>query len=109
MQDGRTIKSTWLYGRKHGKGIIVDPADKSHRNCVFYHDMENWLGQTETGWYDKAWLNIFFCVVFIVSIGVALFFDFGIFGVSGVAYLAIFIETCCSTTRKYLSHVMSAN
>ena len=109
MQDGRTIKSTWLYGRKHGKGIIVDPADKSHRNCVFYHDMENWLGQTETGWYDKAWLNIFFCLVFIVSIGLAIFFGFGIFAVSVIAYLAIFIETCCSTTRKYLNNVMSAN
>ena len=109
LPDGRTIMSTWLYGRKHGKGIIVDSGDTTHSNCVFYHDMENWLDQTKTKCYDNAWLNIFFCLVFIFSIGLALFFDFRVFWLTGIAYFAIFIDTCCSSTRQYLNHVMSAN
>jgi hypothetical protein len=71
--------------------------------------MENLLDRSTSRCYDCAWLNIFLSIAILGSIGAAIYITPKIFVATGVLYFFMFIETCCSLTRSFLSNVMSAN
>jgi hypothetical protein len=107
--DGTAIQTTWVYGRKHGKGMVISPDNTKHYSCVYYHDMENLLDRTATRCYDCSWLNIVFSLIIIGSLFPALYVHNGVFAVTGISYLFLLIETCCSQTYTFLSNVMSVD
>jgi hypothetical protein len=106
--DGSRVNTTWLYGRKHGKGIVIAADGGSQYSTAYYHDMENLLDKSSSRLYDCAWLNGLLCIAILASVGVAIYVKPTIFVATGVLYFIMFIETCCSFTRSFLSHVKSA-
>lgn len=109
FSDASAIQTTWLYGRKHGKGIVVAAGGSTQYSTAYYHDMENLLDKSTSRCYDCAWLNIVLSIFILGSLFPALAFNPQIFVITGVLYFIMIIETCCSLTRSFLSHVMSAN
>lgn len=109
LADGKVIQTTWVYGRKHGKGMVVEKDNSSHYNCVFYHDMENMLEKTSSNCYDRAFVSMIFSAIAVGSLFPAIYISPLIFIATGVCYLILLISWCCSSTRKFLNNVMSVN
>lgn len=105
LADQTKIKTTFVFGRKHGKGVVTSAGGDQY-NCVYYHDMENLLERSSSRCWDCAWLNIFLTLCLLVSIFFGVYVERRVFIATGVCYLIILCETCCSLTSSYLGNVM---
>ncbi len=69
--------------------------------------MENLLDLSTSRCWDCSWLNIFLSVCIIGSLFPAIYIEPAVFIATGVCYLLLFIETCCSQTRGFLSNILT--
>ena len=68
--------------------------------------MENLLERSSSRCWDCAWLNVFLTLCLLASLFIAIYINPRVFIASGVCYLIIICETCCSLTRSFLGNVM---
>ena len=106
LPNGDVIKSEWEYGRLNGSGTLTDKNGKEMQ-CVWHYDLMIPQGIQNPDCYNRAPLNLVLCLGALAFIPIAILeYNYLFFIGLGVLYVVQIIESMCTSTLKYMTHVI---
>ena len=74
MKEGDIIRTTWVNGKKNGKGTITNKDGKVF-DVQYYNDLEIKLADQNPDCYDKSVLNMILCLLALICMGCGVVFS----------------------------------